>query len=397
MSRPPFGSHIALFGLTISWYSLLILIAVAIGIALSGREEKRLRLPPESILNFALLAIPLGIIGARLYYVAFTFETFRRDPLSILFVWNGGVAIYGAILGGLLAAWIVSRRGKYPITRLMDAAAPSLALGQAIGRWGNYANMEAYGTRVYARAAQFFPLAVEIPVAGADGTEWQWHMATFFYEFVWDIAVFAVLMAFRKKMRRSGDVAWWYLLLYCAGRTVIEGLREDSLMLTVMGSYIRFSQLLSILVCAGIVALFLARLCGTRRVRLPDVLTIIIAAFAIFLCALSGLERATYPMLFTVSQYVLLILLALDTLLLLYYGSHVRNTGAPVVFMLIAVFSATAVLLLGVNRVGLSNIVYIALRQAVAMEHVAFAGAFVYLRGRPKRKRAEPNYGAEGA
>src|SRR5699024_2033786 len=111
------------------------------------------------------------------------------------YIWQGGLAIYGAVLGGLAAGAIVSRRMHVPLASLMDAVAPGLVLAQAIGRWGNYANMEAYGVRISNEAAQFFPLAVEIPVVTADGTTyWYWHMATFFYESMWCLIVFILLM-----------------------------------------------------------------------------------------------------------------------------------------------------------------------------------------------------------
>ena len=112
-------------------------------------------------------------------------------------------------------------------------------LGRGIGRWGNYINMEAYGLRIAEESLQFFPFAVEIPV----GDVWYWHMATFFYEFCWDMFVFVLLMVIRNHRRRKGDVFCWYLLLYCSGRTVIEGLRNDSL--TFISEFVRISQILS--------------------------------------------------------------------------------------------------------------------------------------------------------
>ncbi|MEG0766533.1 MAG: prolipoprotein diacylglyceryl transferase, partial [Clostridia bacterium] len=152
-SRPPLGST-AIFG--IPWYSLLIVSAVILGILLAQREEKRLKLPKDTILDFALWAIPLAIVGARIYYVIFRWDLFQDQPLRIFAIWEGGIAIYGGILGGLLAAWLLSRRRKISMLTLLDACAPSLVLGQAIGRWGNYANMEAYGARITNPAFQFF-------------------------------------------------------------------------------------------------------------------------------------------------------------------------------------------------------------------------------------------------
>lgn len=391
MSRPPLGSTIDLFGLSISWYSLLMMTAVALGIWLSTREEKRLGLPEDTILTFSLYAIPLGIIGARLYYVAFTFSRFQNDLLSIFSVWNGGLAFYGAVLGGLLAAYIAAKRGAYPLTKLMDAVAPSLAIAQAIGRFGNYANMEAYGARIYNAAAQFFPIAVEIRVVAANGTEyWYWHMATFFYEFVWDMAVFGILMNRRKKMVRTGDVAWWYLLLYGAGRTVIEGLRDDSLMLNVAAAQVRVSQALSAIVCVAVVCLFITRIAQVRRVRGVDMLSIGIAALGI-ICTFAGeFERNAYQMLFVFAQIVLALMLLLDVLLTIHYFRHAKKRGAVKGFMLFSIALCVITLLLGIGRMGAGNTVYIALRQSVAMAHVALSGAWLYLRGMPRKQKARP-------
>lgn len=224
----------------IPWYSLLIVVAIALAVYLCGREEKRLGLPKDTAIDSALWAIPFGIVGARLYYVAFSWEQFAREPLRILYVWEGGVAIYGALLGGLIGVWIHARRKKIPLASLLDMIIPSVALAQALGRWGNYFNMEAYGEAVLNPAWQFFPFAVWIPDSGA-GT---WHLATFFYESCWDVITFLLLMAGRKRMYRRGDVFLWYILLYGAGRAVVEGLRLDSLWLN---ETIRASQGLSLL------------------------------------------------------------------------------------------------------------------------------------------------------
>lgn len=248
------------FGI-VPWYSLIIVSAIALGIFLCGREEKRLGLPKDTAIDSALWAIPFGIIGARLYYVAFAWEQFSINPVRILYVWEGGVAIYGALLGGLLGVWLNARRKKISLPSLLDMIAPSVILAQAMGRWGNYFNAEAFGEQVLNPAWQFFPFAVLIP--GAEGGTW--HLATFFYESVWDFATFLLLMAFRKHMTRRGDVFLWYVLLYGAGRAVVEGLRLDSLMW--LSGTIRISQWLSLLVIAVVFLVFAIRMrkagCGT--------------------------------------------------------------------------------------------------------------------------------------
>lgn len=219
------------------WYSVLIVLGMVLALTLCQREEKRLSLPPDTTLDLALCAIPAGIVGARLYYVAFSWERFAADPLSILRVWEGGLAIYGAVIGGLLAVVLFSRVRKIPLATLTDMIVPGLILAQAIGRWGNYFNMEAYGEVIANPQWQFFPAGVLIPENG----ELVWHMATFFYESMWNLLVFAALMLLRRRTFRRFDLSCWYLLLYGAGRFVIEGLRTDSL----MNGGFRVSQLLS--------------------------------------------------------------------------------------------------------------------------------------------------------
>ncbi len=385
MSRPPLGSALSLFGLDIAWYSLLMMTAVAVGILLAMREEKRLGLPRDTILNFALLAIPLGVVGARLYYVAFTWNRYADNLGEIFRVWNGGLAIYGAVLGGLLAAFIITRSGKVKLSTLLDACAPSLVLGQAIGRWGNYANMEAYGARVYEEAMQFFPFAVEVPIGGV----WYWHMATFFYEFVWCMVVFIVLMLMRKKTKRSGDTLCWYLLLYCAGRTVIEGLRDDSLLLNVAAAQIRVSQILSAVVCLGVLIVFFVRLASRKKLHLADWLCWGIVLGGLACTFVSEFERNAYQDLFTVSQLLLGLLLTLDIVFLIHYLRRAKKFGTPAAWMLIGAVLCGAMLLAGIGRLGERNLGYIALRQSVAMAHMVLPGAWFYLRaGAGKRRRA---------
>ena len=186
-----------LFGI-IPWYSFLIVLGVVLAIFLAAREEKRARLKKDTILDFALLVLPCGILGARIYYVAFSWSQFRDDLLSVFKIWEGGIAIYGAVIGGLIAAFFFSKKRKISFLTLCDVIAPGLILAQAIGRWGNYFNQEAYGLPVQNPALQFFPYAVQIQTENG----LQWFMATFFYEFVWNLLVFVFLMIARRKWFR---------------------------------------------------------------------------------------------------------------------------------------------------------------------------------------------------
>ena len=230
----------------IPWYSFLIVLGAALAIWLASREEQRAGLPKDTVVDLSLWLLPFGIIGARIYYVIFSWDAFRNDFWSVFRIWEGGIAIYGAVIGGLLTAWIFCRKRKIPLMLLCDVIAPGLILAQAIGRWGNYFNMEAYGAALSNPALCFFPFAVQIP----EETGTVWHMATFFYESCWNLLVFGCLMIGRRKwFRREGDVFLFYTFLYGAGRLVIEDFRMDSLY---AASGVRVSQLLSLIACMAI-------------------------------------------------------------------------------------------------------------------------------------------------
>lgn len=261
--------------LTVYWYGVLITSAVVIGYLLARREQRRVGLPQDTMLDIFFYIVPLAVVCARVYYVVFSWDSFRDNPLDVFKITKGGIAIYGAVLGGILGAFIFSRRRRLPMSRLMDMLTPSLVLGQAIGRWGNFFNQEAFGELITEPALQFFPVGVYIQALG------EWHYATFFYESMWCFVVFAVLMATRRRYTHTGDVLAWYAALYGAERAIVEGMRTDSLYL----GQVRMSQLLSMLMVLTVLALFFAR----RRDRRPgDVAALVVG------CALgAGLIVAT--------------------------------------------------------------------------------------------------------
>ena len=240
-----------LLGLTIHWYGALIAAGIGLGILLAMHREARLGLPRDTAVDLALIGVPAAIVGARLYYVAFTWEHYAANPLSALCVWEGGLAIYGGLLGGLLAGLLYAKVKRLRFLTLCDLAAPSFALGQAIGRWGNFFNQEAYGAEVSAEWMKRFPIAVFIR---ADGL---WHYATFFYESAWCalIVVFLLTMERRGRFRRPGDVFFTYALLYAIERALVEGLRTDSL----YWGPVRVSQVLSVMVIVACSAALLRK------------------------------------------------------------------------------------------------------------------------------------------
>ncbi|HZJ57165.1 MAG TPA: prolipoprotein diacylglyceryl transferase [Clostridia bacterium] len=244
------GVAFYLFGKPIFWYGIIIALGVLIGIYLAMRYAKALGYDQEMVVDFCLLAIPMGIIGARLYYVVFSWEYYSRNPLDAFKIWEGGLAIYGVVIGGITSAYIFGRKRKINFWDLCDIIAPSLILGQALGRWGNFFNQEAYGYAINNPAWQWFPAAVYINSTG------QWHMATFFYESMWNFLVFFFLLFYKKRRKIPGEMILLYLILYSLGRVFIEGLRTDSLY---WGQF-RVSQLLSgALIIIGIAAFFIRR------------------------------------------------------------------------------------------------------------------------------------------
>ena len=364
LSRPMFD-RIAFFG--ISWYSILIVAAILIGLAFCSRDARRYRISQDALLDFLLYAIPLGIIFARLYYVVFRFNMYSDDLLSIFNIREGGLAIYGGVIGGLIAARITSKKHGIATLSLLDLVAPALVLGQGIGRWGNYINMEAYGLRVAEEALHFFPFAVEIPV----GDFWYWHMATFFYEFCWNMLVFALLLLVRKHVRRSGDVFCWYLLLYCAGRTVIEGLRYDSL--TFISEFVRISQVLSALAAFGVVIYFFVRI--RDRISIVTIMPLVSAVLCLVTTFLGEFERGAYSTLFAFSQWSLVALLisqaAIIVLWTLDSGRFEMSTALPLIADAAFIVS---LLFFGMNRVNEDNTYYVSLRQSAAMLQLVLCG-----------------------
>lgn len=239
------------FGKEIYWYGVIIGFGLLAGTLLAALNAKKRGYKPDVVYDFLLLAVPLAIVGARAYYVMFNYSIYQGDIAKMIAIWDGGLAIYGGVIGGILGALIFRWIKGFPVLQILDITAPSLILGQAIGRWGNFINQEAYGREILNPKWQFFPVAVKIDVPKIAGQLSGYYMATFFYEFAWNLVVFVILISFTKKLKeKRGAIIALYLSLYGIGRYFIEGLRTDSLMIT---ETIRVSQLVSlILIFAGI-------------------------------------------------------------------------------------------------------------------------------------------------
>lgn len=230
----------------IRWYGLLITIGVILGLYLVIREFKRRNYSIDDALDMAIYVVVSGFIGARLYYVIWEWNSYKDNPITALYIWNGGLAIYGGVIAGAIALFIYAKIKKYKITTLMDMAAPSLVLAQAIGRWGNFFNKEAFGMPVDNPSLQFFPYAVQIPYINRpkEYLASDWFQATFFYESMACLIIFAIIFLYRKRQKFSGELVLIYLFLYGIERSIVEGFRTDSLYIFNTG--IRVSQALSI-------------------------------------------------------------------------------------------------------------------------------------------------------
>lgn len=235
--------------LSVRWYGIIISLGMALGIYLAYREVKREHQNPDHLLNMLLLLIPSAIIGARLYYVIFQWDFYASNPGKIFAIWEGGLAIHGGVIAGILVVVLYCYFKKLDFFRWADMLAPSLILGQAIGRWGNFANHEAFGPIIEDGSFwSWVPLQVY-----ADGA---YHHPTFLYESLCDLAIFIFLFILIRKQHRAGTIFAWYLILYSIARFFIEGLRMDSLMI----GGLRTAQIVSLIcIATGIVILYCIR------------------------------------------------------------------------------------------------------------------------------------------
>ncbi|BAY63275.1 prolipoprotein diacylglyceryl transferase [Calothrix brevissima NIES-22] len=258
-----------IWAITIRWYGLLIASAVLIGVSLSQYLAKRRNVNPDLLSDLSIWLVIGAIPAARLYYVLFQWPEYAQHPERIIAIWQGGIAIHGAILGGLVAALIFAKLKQVSFWQLADLVAPSLILGQAIGRWGNFFNSEAFGDPTNLPWKLYIPLERRPP----EFINNEYFHPTFLYESLWDLMVFALLITlfFRslqgKPRLKIGTLFLTYLAAYSSGRLWIEGLRTDSLML----GPLRMAQVVSLigitLGLAGLAWLYLAKR------PLPDVVS----------------------------------------------------------------------------------------------------------------------------
>lgn len=224
---------------SIRWYALFIVAGLILAVYLSMKEAPKKKILSDDILDFILVAFPLSIIGARLYYVVFEWKYYSQHLDQIFEIWNGGLAIYGGLITGALILYFFSQRRLIHPVDFLDVAAPSVLIAQSIGRWGNFFNHEAYGAVV--KHLNYLPnfIRKNMYIDGA------YRQPTFLYESVWNLIGFILIMILRRKPKflRRGEITAFYLIWYGLGRMIIEGMRTDSLMFVGL----RVSQWLSLL------------------------------------------------------------------------------------------------------------------------------------------------------
>lgn len=225
-----------IFGIDVMWYGILMATGMILGTLIAIKEAKRVGIKEDYILDLAIIAIPAGLICARLYYVLFNWGYYSNNPSQILNFRGGGMAIHGALIGGVLAGYIFSRYKKLDFFKLADTVMLGIPLAQSIGRWGNFINQEAHG------GPTNLPWGIMV-----NGVKVH---PTFLYESIWDFGIFVFLWIFRKKKSYEGQVIVLYAILYSLGRFFIEGFRTDSLMI----GPLRMAQVISLVgIIGGIV------------------------------------------------------------------------------------------------------------------------------------------------
>jgi phosphatidylglycerol---prolipoprotein diacylglyceryl transferase len=245
---------ISLGPLQVHWYGIIIGLGIALALWLAMREAEKRGLDKDLFPDLMLWAIPISILCARIYYVIFQWDYYSQNPGEILSIWNGGIAIHGALIGAVATAYVFAKKKKVSFWKLADIAAPSIILGQAIGRWGNFINQEAHGGEVSRAFLENLMLPeFIINQMYINGT---YYHPTFLYESIWNIAGFVLLLLLRKVNLGRGELFLSYVIWYSIGRFFVEGLRTDSLMLT---ESLRMAQTISIVLILAAIALWIYR------------------------------------------------------------------------------------------------------------------------------------------
>lgn len=247
----------------VRWYGILIAVAIMVALSLALRHTKKFDIKEDHLIDMFLLALPISIVFARLFFVVFKWDMFKNDLLAIFKVWEGGVAIFGAVIGAILAVWIYAKIKKVDMWQLADFAAVYLPLAQAIGRWGNFFNQELYGANTTLPWGMTGSIIKARPDAGIDPAI-PVH-PTFLYESLWNILIFFILLKIRKNNKLKGGVFAWYLALYGFGRFFTECLRVDDFQ---TANDVRYNQVFAALLVIGALLFLVIASRRAKRVEL---------------------------------------------------------------------------------------------------------------------------------
>ena len=241
--------------LSIHFYGLIIATGLMLAVLYCSKRAHQFGLTEDTLLDGVLWVTPVAILCARIYYCAFSWELYADNPISVLYIWEGGIAIYGSVIGAVLGVIVFCKIKKVRITAVLDLVSLGFLIGQSLGRWGNFFNREAFG----AETESFFRMGLMKASTG----EITYYHPTFLYESVWNLTGFLVLHFLSKKRRFDGQIALGYLAWYGLGRAFIEGLRTDSLYI----GNIRVSQLLAAVSCVVALGLLLMH---SRKMHNPQ-------------------------------------------------------------------------------------------------------------------------------
>ncbi|KXH79335.1 prolipoprotein diacylglyceryl transferase [Sporosarcina sp. HYO08] len=244
---------ISLGPFSIKWYGILIALGIILAFIVVQREMVKRGMHPEFLTDLLIWAVPISIITARIYYVVFEWDVYKNHPEQIIQIWNGGIAIHGALIGAFLTTYFYTKRRGVSFWKVVDIAAPGLLIGQIIGRWGNFINQEAHGGPV---STHFLETTI-IPdwimkQMTIDGVTYH---PTFLYESLWNVVGLIIILLLRKVNLKRGEMFLFYLTWYSLGRFFIEGMRTDSLLI----GGLRTAQLVSITTIIIAVVIFIIR------------------------------------------------------------------------------------------------------------------------------------------
>ena len=239
------GRYFKIGPLTIYFYGILIAAGLLLAVVYAWKRCREFGIKENDLTDGVLWIVPLAVVCARLYYCIFQWDTYRDNPVSILYVWNGGLAIYGGVIGAAIGVVVHCLVKKIKIPALLDLVALGFLIGQCIGRWGNFFNREAFGSVTNS----FLRMGLFNERTGV----WEYHHPTFFYESMWNLVGFLILHFLSKKRKYDGQIALGYAAWYGLGRAIIEGLRTDSLY---WGPF-RVSQMLAAISCIAAVAVLM--------------------------------------------------------------------------------------------------------------------------------------------